>query len=215
MKSKTYQVALVYVTLLVLCSACLLSAGCSKPKANISSKPAISSDLVTRDKDPNSAVDSIDDKQATLTFPETYFGDAGESSITAQLKDKGATDVTHNADNTYTATFPRIAYDTFIGEIKGSVTRLLDSMASNGTWASIKKVTYDNNFATITITVNGAAYASSLDSQAIYSAGVQAGLYQEIAGLPVGSTVTIIDEDGTTLVSGSFPDMLAEVGSDA
>lgn len=142
-------------------------------------------------------VETYNNKNGTLSVKETFgnllsgtveinipvelleLGDEPfDYKLTEKNKENGFTNIEKNSDGSATYTIKKKAYNKFIEEYRSEVKETLDKLSSDGTFTSIQKIEYTNNFDKITIVANKKKFESSLDSISIMTCGLSSYWYQ-------------------------------------
>ncbi len=145
----------------------------------------------------------------TITVPAVFFGGVWESDPMAVLKDYGATDISKQDDGGCTATFSADDYAAFVERVYGDAKDAIDGLAASGLHPHVTAVDYDEQFATVTVTLDTTSL-SAVETLLPFIPGEIACGYQEVAGLPVQCDVILVGPDGSNLLETLFPN---DVGS--
>ena len=143
----------------------------------------------------------------TVTVPAVFFDGTWESDPMAVLDEFGAADVTANDDGSYTATFTAEGYQSFVDRVYEDARAAIDALASSGLHPHVTAVDYDEQFATVTVTLDTTSL-SAVETLLPYIPGEIASGYQQIAGLPVQCDVILVGPDGSNLLETMFPNEL-------
>lgn len=99
-------------------------------------------------------------------------GEPFDYKLTEKDKENGFTSIKKNADGSATYTIKKKEYTKFIEEYKAEIKNSLDTLTANGTFPSIEKVEYTDNFDKITIIANKEKFESGIDSMCIMTCGL-------------------------------------------
>ena len=150
------------------------------------------------------------DGSRQVSFPSALFTDMDEGEVASELEGWGCAEVSLSEDGgSYTATIDGEDYDQVVERARTKAQAAIDELGSSSAYPTVTAVDYDEQFSTVTITLEGTA-ASPDDTLLPYAPGVSSCIYQEIAGLPVSCTVILVGADGSELGTTVFPDVLLE-----
>ncbi len=116
-----------------------------------------------------------------ITIPEpivALMGEAANTELTAEQKDKGFTKFEKQADGSVKYTIKRSKYDDFLKVLRESTASTFDQMLKSGTLTSVKNITYNKDFSKITIIANKEEFESGFDSSIMLSCSLASQLYQ-------------------------------------
>lgn len=108
----------------------------------------------------------------------TLFGEEFDYTLTQEQKDNGFIDIKKNEDGSATYTIKKKDYEKFIEELRAEAKNGIDELTADGTFTSIKKIEYTDDFEKITITANKEQFENGLDSLCIMSCGLTSCMYQ-------------------------------------
>ena len=133
----------------------------------------------TGGKDNGGAAASNKTVEITLTKEMLTMG-GGEANytLTQEQKDKGFISVTKNDDGSATYTIKEKDYKVFIADLRAEATKGIDSIVTEGTFKSIKSITYNDDLSEITITADKAAFGKGLDAMSMMSCSLNSLIYQ-------------------------------------
>ena len=83
----------------------------------------------------------------------------------------------------------------------------IDDVASSGLHPHVTAVDYDEQFATVTVTLD-TTNLSAVETLLPFAPGEIACGYQQVAGLPVQCDVILVGPDGSNLLETQFPNDL-------
>ncbi len=182
-------------SVLAVCAG-LLCMGCTgQDDASSTSQPAQAPVITTPSTD------------KTITVPTVFFEGAWESDPMVVLKDSGATDITKEDDGSYTVTFTADDYTAFVDRVYADAKAAIDNLASSGLHPHVTAVDYDEQFATVTVSLDTTSL-SAVETLLPFIPGEIACGYQEVAGLPVQCDVILVGPDGSNLLETLFPNSL-------
>ena len=159
---------------------------------------------VTRATDPNSAIESANPWSRTVTFPSSFFAGVSDTDAVDTLRSLTTGGVTSNGDGSYTISILMSRYNRVVDTLHSSTASELDAMAGSDNFKDVASVSYDAQFANVTMTLTGDALADGDETEA-QSIALAACLYQQIAGQPVSCTVSIVGAGGATLDTVTAP----------
>lgn len=163
------------------------------------------SGTTTTATDEHSAIEDATVATRTITFPEIYFGESTEDEAKATLADLGCTEIIANENGSYTATMPIDEYNAFVDALYDGTKEALDSIPNSDDYPSITEIEYDETFSTITMTSSASQLGLS-EMFVNWTAGLCGCMYQQIAGQDVSCAVTVVDQDGSVIQGGMYPD---------
>lgn len=193
MKSK-----IVYKITLLIGSG-LLAAACAVGCATQNSGSTTSA------TDENSAVENVTITTRTVTFPSIYFGESTQDEATATLTELGCSDIVVNENGSYTAIMPLDKYNEFVDSLHEGTKEALDGIPHSEDYPSITAIEYDETFSNVTMTSSASQLGLS-EMFVNWTVGICGCMYQQIAGQPVSCTVTVLDEAGIVIQSGTYPE---------
>ena len=98
--------------------------------------------------------------------------------LTQEQKENGFTDIKKNEDGSATYTIKKKDYKKFISELKETTKQGIDELTKDGSFVSIKGITYNDNFSKIVISADKEGFENSFDSMVIFSCGLTSCMYQ-------------------------------------
>jgi len=164
------------------------------------------SGTTTAATDENSNVEEKTITTTTVTFPKIYFSeDKTADENVSSLEAMGCTGVTANEDGSYTATMSTDKYNELVDGMHDSVTTTFDGWAGSENYPNVATVEYDDQFASVTITLSTTTIGLQ-DMFDSYAAGLVACMYQQIAAQPVSCHVVVKSSAGDVLSDNTYPD---------
>ena len=149
----------------------------------------------------------------TITLPSAFFDENTKTELTEEMKNQGYQSVTKNDDGSITYVMTKQGFNALKPNMQQQVKDYLEEVKSGDQFTSIKNVEYDDDFSTITLTVDRKAFESSLDvmaSRAIYMMVVG---YKIFCGESVDTakvTIVYIDKSNKKEISRTvYPDDLS------
>lgn len=176
---------------------------------------SFSEDTEESSKIANQDLGNILTRTVELTIPKDMLslsGDDFDYSLTQEQKDSGFTDIKKNADGSATYTIKMKDYEKFISEYKNDVKKSIDELNADGTFASIQKIEYTDNFEKITIIVDKEKFENSFDSVCMLNCGLASCMYQMFDVNSAGKcTVEVKDSaSGKVFQTEVYPDAMQE-----
>lgn len=152
-------------------------------------------------------------EEVTVTLPASMFGGQDSDSIIADAEKDGAKNVVVNDDGSLTYSMSKSDHDKMMKEFRDGIVEYVDELKSDGTFASVKDVAYNDSFDEFTITVDQEAFEGSMDGFVTLGVGMQGTLYQIFAGVAAeDQKVDIHMKDaasGEVFNTITYPDALA------
>ncbi|GGG87990.1 hypothetical protein [Paenibacillus radicis (ex Gao et al. 2016)] len=132
-----------------------------------------------------------------ITLPASMFKDADVDQVIAQAKeDDGVKEATKNEDGSVTYTMSKSDHKKMLKEMEDGIADSIKKLKEEGTFASIKDVTYNKSMNEYEMIVDKAAYEGSMDGFAALGFGMQGMYYQIFQGVDSDKTkVTIKVKD--------------------
>ena len=147
---------------------------------------------------------STDSDMVSLTVPAVFFEGVWESEPQAVLEDYHCTDITQNDDGSYTVSLTKQNYDALIERAYHDAQTAMGDLVQNAEHPHVTAVDYDEQFGTITVTLDTDDLAVIKAGLPYIPGGIACG-YQLMAGLPVGCDVILVGPDGSDLLDTQFP----------
>ncbi len=105
-------------------------------------------------------------------------GEPFDYKLSEENKENGFTSIKKNSDGSATYTIKKKEYNKFIEEYRAEIKSSLDILTTDGTFPSIQKIEYTDNFDKITIIANKEKFESSLDSMSVMTCGLSSCAFQ-------------------------------------
>ncbi len=208
----------------------ILLAGCSSSSAGVSaaaSSPASIENSAAAESTAASTSASVDVDQHLLSTEVTIskeFFDAMNSLSNDDEKETpeeyceemkqhdGIKDAVVNADGSVTLTMTKKTYQEFLDSMKSSVDETISQNESEGTFPSVKEVTYSDDLSEFDIAVDAEKYKNSFDGFIAYSFAFQGYYYQLFLGNNDPHIVVKFTDEATgeELDNITFPDVLED-----
>ncbi|MDE5054647.1 hypothetical protein NDK25_20745 [Niallia taxi] len=153
-----------------------------------------------------------------VTLPASFLEDEDIDSMAKDAEAEGIK-VTKNDDGSLTYKMSKSKHKEMMEEMSKSMEDTLNELPTSGDYPSFKKVTHNDSFSEVTITVDQAAYEDSMDAFGLITVGF-AGMYYQLydgaAADNIKTTIKVIDESTNkeidTIV---YPDDMEDDGSDS
>ena len=142
-----------------------------------------------------------------ITLPASFFGDKDMSTFDADAyaDENGYLSAKLNEDNSVTVKMTQLKYTALLNETAASLETSFAEFIEAEDTPYIKGITHNDDFTTITIEVDRAAYESAFDFSAL-SVSLAASLYQAIAGVEFHVDVVYVDAaSGETFKTVTYP----------
>ncbi len=159
------------------------------------------------DQPTQAPVIAVPAEEQTVSVPQVFFEGAWESDPMTVLQDFGGADITKEDDGSYTVTFSADGYAGFVERVYADAKAAIDDVASSGLHPHVTAVDYDEQFATVTVTLD-TTNLSAVETLLPFAPGEIACGYQQVAGLPVQCDVILVGPDGSNLLETLFPNDL-------
>ena len=151
-------------------------------------------------------------KDVQITLPAGMFEGQDMDQVIADAKQEGVKEAVINDDGSLTYTMSKAKHDEMLAELGQSIADYADEMLSDGSFPSVKDVSYAKDYSEFTLSVDKAAYESSMDGFVTMGMGIQGMMYQMMQGLSTEEqkvTVHVKDEtSGDVFQSTVYPDAL-------
>ncbi|WP_056475791.1 hypothetical protein [Bacillus sp. FJAT-25509] len=197
MKKFTYLLLALLITLQVGCSS-----NNQAKQTTINSKP----------KEESVAVDK-GLFNVKLTLPASMFEGDDINKVIAGAEKEGIK-VTKNTDGSLTYKMSKSQHKKMMKSIKDQIIKTVNETKQSKDFASLKDITYNNDFTEFTLIVDQAAYENSMDGLAAFTFGMSGMMYQLYNGVdPNDYKVTILVKDQATQKEFDkivYPDSLKE-----
>ena len=122
----------------------------------------------------------VKDKIVEITLSKEFLelgGSEANYTLTQEQKDNGFIDIIKNNDGSATYTIKEKDYKVFIVDLKKEATNGIDEI-TDGTFTSIKSVSYNDDLSEITIVADKEAFNGSFDSLSMMSCSLNSLIYQ-------------------------------------
>lgn len=117
-----------------------------------------------------------------ITLPKSFVDDSETAELTDEQKSQGFKSIKKNEDGSVTYTISKSAHKSLMEEMKKTTSDELKKMATDGTYSSIKEVTFNDNFSKITLLVDEEKFNNSFDGLATLAVGMSGMMYQIFDG---------------------------------
>lgn len=154
------------------------SANSSQSQNNVSKKDS-SNGIVS--KVANQGIGNILTDTVSITIAKEMLdlsGDTFDYTLTKEQKDNGFTSIKKNKDGSATYTIKNSEYKKFIAEMKKTAKQGIDEITADGSFPSIKSISYNDDLSKIVITADRKAFENSFDSMAVFRCGLTSCMYQ-------------------------------------
>lgn len=116
-----------------------------------------------------------------LTIPAEFLEMIDEDfdyTLTEENKENGFTDIKKNEDGSATYTIKKSDYKKLKKELQATTKESLDELVTEGSFPSLERIEYNDDFSEITIFVDKDSYENSFDSLAVTTCGLCSLMYQ-------------------------------------
>ncbi|KQL33588.1 hypothetical protein AN960_20790 [Bacillus sp. FJAT-25509] len=148
-----------------------------------------------------------------LTLPASMFEGDDINKVIAGAEKEGIK-VTKNTDGSLTYKMSKSQHKKMMKSIKDQIIKTVNETKQSKDFASLKDITYNNDFTEFTLIVDQAAYENSMDGLAAFTFGMSGMMYQLYNGVdPNDYKVTILVKDQATQKEFDkivYPDSLKE-----
>lgn len=117
-----------------------------------------------------------------VTLPANFFIGITEEDIITQAKGNGVTETVVNKDGSVTYTMSKLKYKEMMQEMRDSVVLIIDKIVSSGEDASIKEISYNEDFTEFDVKVNRQKYQRGFDGLAIFELVIFSAYYSAFDG---------------------------------
>lgn len=159
-------------------------------KTSSERKPNLSSNSTVSESELNIDKGLFDVK---ITIPKSFLGDNEITELTDEQKSQGFKSMKKNDDGSITYTISKNAHKSLMEEMKKTTSDQLKKMATDGTYISIKDVSFNDNFSKITLLVDEEKFNNSFDSFATLAVGMSGMMYQIFDGSEASKTSVTIE----------------------
>ncbi|WP_040716756.1 hypothetical protein [Paenibacillus daejeonensis] len=151
-------------------------------------------------------------KDVQITLPAGMFEGQDIDQVIAEAKQEGVKEAVKNDDGSVTYTMSKANHDEMLKELGNGIADYADELLSDGSFPSVKDVSYSKDYSEFTLTVDKAAYESSMDGFVTMGMGIQGMMYQMMQGISTEDqkvTIHVKDEaSGEVFQSVVYPDAL-------
>lgn len=120
--------------------------------------------------------------------------------------------MSRNGDGSITYVITKNAHKTMMEDLRTSTAKTLDDIVTSGSFTSIKKIEYNNDFTEVSMRVDKEAFEGGLDGLSALSVWFSGALYQAFNGTEADKlsvTINVVDEKtNETFKSIKYPDAL-------
>lgn len=174
---------------------------------------SINGTFIKDDKAVNQDLGNILTGTVEINIPKEFLeldGEEFDYALTEEQKENGFTDIKKNEDGSATYTIKKKNYEKYIQELRETAKQGIDELTKDGSFASIKGITYNNNLSKITITADKNGFENGLDSLSVFSCGLASIMYQMFdIDAPGKCTVEVKDSaTGEIFQTTVYPDAL-------
>jgi hypothetical protein len=152
-----------------------------------------------------------------ITMPASFV-EGDDVDATIKEAEAEGIKVTKNEDGSLTYKMSKSEHKKMMKDIKTNAEKSIDEIKTDGTFPSVKDITYNNSFSKYTLTVDKAAYENSMDSWSIIGIGITGMMYNLFNGEDMDKMKINIDvKDETTgevFDTTVYPDDLEEAESE-
>ena len=174
---------------------------------------SINGAFIKDDKAVNQDLGNILTGTVEINIPKEFLeldGEKFDYVLTEEQKENGFTNIKKNEDGSATYTIKKKNYEKYIKELREAAKQGIDELTKDGSFASIKSITYNNNLSKITITADKNSFENGLDSLSVFSCGLASIMYQMFdIDAPGKCTVEVKDSaTGEIFQTTVYPDAL-------
>lgn len=148
-----------------------------------------------------------------ITMPASFVEGEDIDNTIKEAEAEGI-EVTKNEDGSLTYKMSKSEHKKMMKDIKTNAEKSLDEIKTDGTFPSVKDITYNNSFSKFTLTVDKAAYENSMDSWSIIGIGITGMMYNLFNGEDMDKMKVNIDvkdeATGEVFDTTVYPDDLEE-----
>lgn len=148
-----------------------------------------------------------------ITMPASFVEGEDIDNTIKEAEAEGI-EVTKNDDGSLTYKMSKSEHKKMMKDIKTNAEKSLDEIKTDGTFPSVKDITYNNSFSKFTLTVDKAAYENSMDSWSIIGIGITGMMYNLFNGEDMDKMKVNIDvkdeATGEVFDTTVYPDDLEE-----
>ncbi len=152
-----------------------------------------------------------------ITMPASFV-EGDDVDATIKEAEAEGIKVTKNEDGSLTYKMSKSEHKKMMKDIKTNAEKSIDEIKTDGTFPSVKDITYNNSFSKYTLTVDKAAYENSMDSWSIIGIGITGMMYNLFNGEDMDKmkiNIDVKDEaTGEVFDTTVYPDDLEEAESE-
>lgn len=146
--------------------------------------------------------------EVTITLPASLFQGETGFDPNEYVKEQGFNEAVVNEDGSVSVTMNKSKHNELMSEMKKTVDEALDGFVEGEQTPYIKAISAEEDYKSVTVDVAKSDYENAFDITP-FAIGIQAVLYQQLAGTEPHCTVIIRDVDtGETINSVIYPDDL-------
>ncbi|MFF2089737.1 hypothetical protein [Paenibacillus sp. NPDC058174] len=200
---------------IALFAAAIILTGCSSSSdgKNTSEPVKQTNNAEKTDKEKGVEVDK-NLTNVKITLPASMFKDADLDQVIAEAKKDGVKEATKNEDGSLTYTMSKSDHKKMLKEMEDGIADSNKTLKEEGTFASIKDVTYNKSMDEYEMIVDKAAYEGSMDGFAALGFGMQGMYYQIFQGVDSDKTKVTIkvkdEKSGEVFDTIVYPDTLEQ-----
>ncbi len=200
---------------IALFAAAIILTGCSSSSdgKNTSEPVKQTNNAEKTDKEKGVEVDK-NLTNVKITLPASMFKDADLDQVIAEAKKDGVKEATKNEDGSITYTMSKSHHKKMLKEMEDGIADSIKTLKEEGTFASIKDVTYNKSMDEYEMIVDKAAYEGSMDGFAALGFGIQGMYYQIFQGVDSDKTKVTIkvkdEKSGEVFDTIVYPDTLEQ-----
>lgn len=203
-------------TLGMIMAAAIIASGCSAADDQQKAADATEAVVSVAEGNQTEAGEGIEvDKNVLnvkITLPASMFEDQEVDQEIAEAIKEGVKEVVKNDDGSVTYTMSKSYHSKKLKEMGDEIAKSADEIITEGTFASIKDITYNNSYSEFSLIVDKEAYQNSMDGFVTMALGMQGMLYQLFEGIDADNnkvTINVQDEStGEVFHTVVYPDTL-------
>jgi len=201
--------------ILLLCAAAMLFCGCSvqetDPNAPLTPKTGVGGDM--KPYYPEEAIPvehkavRLENGDVQVTIHAGLLIDEFSDVLTAEQREQGFTNAVLNEDKSVTYTIAADQYDAFLTAHQERYRAKIKNAAASGAYETVIAAEANEDFTFVTTYAEGQWYSGLDGGEAIFQTAVYAIFAQAFdVDAPFKSTVVVVDEKGTELLRGNYPE---------
>ena len=152
-----------------------------------------------------------------ITMPASFVEGEDIDATIKEAEEEGI-EVTKNDDGSLTYKMSKSEHKKMMKDIKTNAEKSLDEIKTDGTFPSVKDITYNNSFSKFTLSVDKAAYEDSMDAWSVIGIGITGMMYNLFNGEDMDKmkiNIDVKDEaTGEVFDTTVYPDDLEEAESE-